>query len=63
MWLKRLQSKGNFLNGVGNGGFSIRTVDTMYKISKQYRAIKSNEDTFFILHLEKNKNVLFPNRR
>ena len=56
VWLKRYQRSGILLEGVGNGGTSLRTVSVMLKIAEKY-ANKGNggfnEDTFFAHNCEK----------
>ena len=55
-WLQRFQRNGILLEGVGNGGVSLRTVSMMLKISEKYSNKGSNafnEDTFFAHNCEK----------
>ena len=55
-WLQKYQKSGILLEGVGNGGSSLRTVSMMLKISEKYSNRGSNafnEDTFFAHNCEK----------
>jgi len=39
-------------NGVGNGGFSLRSVDAMKQVTKKYGQTETAEDVYFCRHLE-----------
>jgi len=66
-WLRDKQRGGVLRNGVGNGGFSLRSVDTMLYIAKEYGnsnfARRNNEDSFFAHHCEKLDAGLLSARR
>jgi hypothetical protein len=50
-----MQRRGMLVEGVGNGGFSLRSVDKMLEIASKYgtRNNGANEDTFFVTHAER----------
>ena len=66
-WLRDKQRGGVLRNGVGNGGFSLRSVDAMLYIATEYGnsnfARRNNEDAFFAHHCEKMHAGLLRMRR
>ena len=53
-WLRALQRKGTIMEGVGNGGSSLRTVSSMLQIAQHAGGGNNyNEDLFFAYNCEK----------
>ena len=58
VWNERLQTdrtkyKGRFLDGVGNGGFSLRSGDVMFEIASKFQSTHDEqEDMYFVRHIE-----------
>jgi len=61
--IKKYRDKGELLEGIGNGGFSLRNVNVMLDIINKCKITESvNEDVYFSLCLEKMGGYSLPNR-
>lgn len=58
-WLRQIQRGGGLVQGVGNGGTSLRSVSAMLEIATLYKSKSGrfNEDTFFAFFCEKLGNI------
>lgn len=66
-WLRSMQKKKLLLNGVGNGGFSLRNVSSMLLVASNHRSKNPNvnEDVFFLQYLPQYEHlgVKIPSRQ
>ena len=64
-WLRAMQKKKLLLDGVGNGGFSLRNVSAMLHVASTHRSKNPsvNEDVFFLQYLPQYAGVKLPTRR